>query len=359
MKLKLIFPALLISLSSLSQQDNTCETSESDPVLDLNSITKCVIEKDKDKKKGKKVSFEVTSRKRVKRKRNMATSAGLSSGYQQKVTQVKQKTSLINNLSLKKESKNGVVSFYKADQIPLFKDCEQEALLTQEKCFRRLMSHHIQTNFQYPAEAYNAGVQGRVMVNFIIDKKGNTVINNTLFPYKGELLREEAKRIVDELPKFIPGKHLGTPIDVQYSLQIKFKIPGVERTNIRPKTKVKTGKIFTFAEVTQIPSFPKCKEDNNLTTDCFIEQLQKHVQENFAYPVDAINADIQGTVNVSFIINSFGQIVNLKAKGPENGEILEVAAKRLIEKLPDFKPALKDNVTVDVSYEFPIRFTLN
>lgn len=360
-KLLLVVPSLLFAITSFSQQRESCETAESDPVLDLNSITKCVVEKGKDKKSKKKVSFEVSSRKRVvRRKRSVATSTGIGNGFTQKISAVKKKTNLVNSLSLSKDTKNGVVSFHKVDQIPLFDDCKNVSLLGQEKCFRKQMSYHIQQNFQYPPEAYKKGTQGRVLVNFTIDKGGNTKINNILFPYQGEQLREEAKRIVKKLPQFIPGKHLGSNIGVQYSLQIKFKIPGVKRTNIRPKVnKVSNEKTYTFDELENVPVFETCQQTSDSSSDCFIKQLEKHVQENFAYPLDAINADIQGTVAISFVINKQGKVVDIKTKGPDNGEILEAAAQRLIEKLPNFKPALKDNVPVNTKYEFPIHFKLN
>ena len=361
LKTKFLFPLALtvLSFSAYSQQAETCETPSSDPVLDLNSITKCTIEKD-DTKKTKKVSFEVSSRKRVRRKRDLAKSA-VTGGYQQTVSEVKKKTNLITDLSLEDESKNGIVSFHSVDQIPLFDKCEDTPYLEQEACFRKLMSHHIQVNFQYPKKAYKEGIQGRVMVNFIIDKEGNTKITDVLYPYNGELLKEEVERIINKLPQFVSGKHLGRAIDVQYTQQIKFKIPGVKRTNIRPKKvdEIDNDKSYTFEELKEVPLFEECEKQNDSSSDCFITELQKHVQENFAYPVDAINADIEGTVNVSFVISNKGRIVNIRTKGPDDAKILEVAAEQLIRKLPKFKPALKDDVPVHTIYEFPISFKLN
>ncbi len=361
MKTRFIIPIAVIALTfgAHAQKAETCETPSVDPVLDLNSITKCTVEKD-DKKNTKKVSFEVSSRKRVRRKRDLATNA-VTGGYQQTVSEVKKKTNLLTDLSLDEESVNGIVSFHNVDQIPLFDKCENTPFLEQEACFRKQMSHHIQVNFQYPKKAYKAGIQGRVMVNFLIDKEGNTKITNILSPYKGELLKAEVERIIGKLPKFIPGKHLGRPINVQYTQQIKFKIPGIKRTNIRPKKvdEIDNDKSYTFEELEEVPLFEACANEGDSSSDCFITELQKHVQENFAYPVDAINADIQGTVNISFVISNKGRIVNIRTKGPENGKILEVAAEQLIRKLPKFRPAMKDDVPVHTVYQFPINFKLN
>jgi TonB family protein len=361
LKTKTLIPLAVIAMSftAYSQQAKTCETPTNEPVLDLNSITKCTIEKD-DKKNTKKVSFEVSSRKRVVRKRDLASNA-LSSGYQQTVSQVKKKTNLITDLSLKEDSKNGIVSFHAVDEIPLFKKCKNTPFLEQEACFRKQMSHHIQVNFQYPKKAYKEGTQGRVMVNFLINKEGNTEITNILYPYKGELLKQEVERIIGKLPKFIPGKHMGKAMNVQYTQQIKFKIPGVKRTNIRPKKvdEIDNNKSYTFEELKEVPLFEECEKQNDSSSDCFITELQKHVQENFAYPVDAINADIEGTVNISFVISNKGRIVNIRTKGPDNAKILEVAAEQLIRKLPKFRPAVKDDVPVHTIYQFPITFKLN
>ncbi len=358
--LKTIFPLLvLLTTTIFAQNSNTCYTSEDEPTLDLNSITKCTIEKNNGKdKKNKKVSFQVSSRRRVKRKKDLVK--GINSNFSKKISNVKKNTQIVNSLNIEGVDERGVISFFKVDEIPLFDSCEDVAIAKQNKCFSSQINKHVSDNLVYPKNSYRKRIQGRVLVNFIINKEGNVEITNTLFPYKGEELRDEANRIVKKLPRFIPGKQSGVKVNVQYSLKMKFNIPGVKRSNIRKEVKnVELDKVYAFDELEKVPTFKNCSSESGNAFDCFATELKKHVVANFAYPTDAIDNNIEGIVYVSFVISTKGEIVNLRAKGPKDGAILEKAAKRLIEKLPKLKPGLKDGKKVDAKYEFPIEFFLN
>lgn len=356
-KLLFVFAAIFCCNIFAQSTAETCESDNSDPLLDLNSITKCIV-KDGENDKEKKVTFQVKSRKRVKRKRDVASGV-IGNSYDQKISSVKKNTNIVNSLSLKDVEKSGAVSFYKIDEIPLFKDCAKVPFSKQQACFKKQINHHVKMNLEYPKRSYKEGIQGRVLVNFIIDKQGKVNIMNTLFPYLGEELRDEAQRIINKLPTFIPGKHGGMKANVQYSLRVMFDIPGVEKTNIRKKIKnVDVKKTYAFSELDRIPSFKNCAKNDDNSSKCFIQELQNHVSENFAYPVEAIDNDVQGIVYVNFAISPKGKIVNLRTKGPENGLILEIAAKRLIEKLPTFEPGIKENTPVYTKFQFPIEFSL-
>lgn len=357
--MKTKFSALLLFFSSFfyAQQSQTCDTPENEPALDLNSITKCTIEKSNDKKKNKKVSFQVTSRRRIRRKKDLVK--GVNNNFSKKISEVKKKTQIVNSLTLEGTDVSNAISFFNVDEIPLFESCEDVAIMKQNKCFKNKITEHIKNNFQYPNSSYNKGIQGRVLVNFVIDKEGNSKITNTLFPYKGEELRDEANRIVNKLPKFIPGKQSGVKVNVQYTLKIMFDIPGVKKTNIRKKVNtIDLDEVYTFDELERTPTFKECFSNFDDSFDCFANELKKHVIKNFAYPVDALDNNIEGIVYVSFIINSEGDVVNIKAKGPKDGEVLEIAAKKLVEKLPKLKAGYRDYKRVNTKYQFPIEFSL-
>lgn len=75
---------------------------------------------------------------------------------------------------------------------------------------------------EYPEIARMAGIEGRVIVNFIIDEKGNTV-NPKILRGIGGGCDDEALRVVKML-KFAPGRQRGMPVKVNYTLPILFKI---------------------------------------------------------------------------------------------------------------------------------------
>lgn len=74
----------------------------------------------------------------------------------------------------------------------------------------------------YPEIAKNAGLQGRVIVQFIVTKQGGVEDPVVLKSVGGEL-DEEALRVVRET-KFTPGMQGGSPVSVRISLPILFKL---------------------------------------------------------------------------------------------------------------------------------------
>ncbi len=111
--------------------------------------------------------------------------------------------------------------------------------------------------------------------------------------------------------------------------------------------------------VDNIPSFKGClKAKKRDRLDCFNTEMIKHINKHFVYPSEAIRNQIQGEVWIRFIIDKNGYVRNVKAIGPDNAEILNEEAKRVVFKLPNFKPAKNNGETVSVKYGFPINFSL-
>lgn len=340
---------------SQSKSKETCDTPNGEPALDLNSITKCSVE-GKDAKT-KQISVEVTSRRRVIRKRDAVTGVNSSSSTSNKLAALKKKASLVGTLDLSSEEVVEKVPFNLVEEIPLFDDCESVAIYQQEKCFKSKIAEHVRKNFTYPQEAYEKSIQGRVLIQFVINKEGDVENLNIRGPYQGELLEAEAERIVRKLPKFKPGKHNGKLVKVKYGVPIAFKIPGKKPSNVKVAKSVEaSAKIFRFNEVESIPVFKKCSSDNSV--DCFNNQMNKHIRKYFAYPQEAVDANIEGKVNAYFVIDANGDVADVKARGPKGGKVLEAATIQLIEKLPRMKPAMKGGKAVNVKYAFPINFRL-
>ena len=93
-------------------------------------------------------------------------------------------------------------------------------------CFRggdvKLMEY-LKKNLNYPQEAIDAGVEGKVFVEFCIEKDG-TVCDAKVLRGIGYGCDEEALRVVGLMPKWKPGKQRGRAIRVRYTLPINFKL---------------------------------------------------------------------------------------------------------------------------------------
>lgn len=117
------------------------------------------------------------------------------------------------------ENHSELIDFKNVHQIPQFKTCSKE---NTNDCFYEEMSNHIKKHFRYPTKAIKKDIQGDLLVQFIINKEG--LIKEILIsgPDGTNLLKEEAKRIVEKLPKFIPAKHNGKTVEVRYELPMNF-----------------------------------------------------------------------------------------------------------------------------------------
>lgn len=80
----------------------------------------------------------------------------------------------------------------------------------------------VHSNIVYPPLALQAGIEGRVIVQFIIDKNGQ-VLHPTVIRGIGGGCDEEAVRAVLKA-KFQPGLQRGRPVAVRYTLPITFRI---------------------------------------------------------------------------------------------------------------------------------------
>ena len=81
----------------------------------------------------------------------------------------------------------------------------------------------IESNINFPANAAEKRIQGRVVVKFVVKKDGN-VGEVIVLRGKDPDLDKEAVRVVKSLPKFIPGKMNGQPVAVWYTVPVNFKL---------------------------------------------------------------------------------------------------------------------------------------
>lgn len=114
------------------------------------------------------------------------------------------------------------VPFSVIENIPIFPGCEKGTKKEQKSCFQMMIQNHIRDNFRYPEMAHEMGIHGKVHVQFVIEKNGAIGKIRSRGPDK--LLEEEAERIISLLPRMIPGKQRGRPVNVPYSIPISFKI---------------------------------------------------------------------------------------------------------------------------------------
>ena len=80
-------------------------------------------------------------------------------------------------------------------------------------------------NVMYPAEAEKAGVQGRVIVSFVVEKDGS-ISNAKTVKAIHPALDAEALRVINSMPKWMPGKQNGESTRVKYVVPVTFRLQG-------------------------------------------------------------------------------------------------------------------------------------
>lgn len=89
------------------------------------------------------------------------------------------------------------------------------------------MYQFLAQNITYPAAAMNAGVQGRVVLQFVVEKDGS-IGEVKVVRSVDEQLDKEAVRIVRRMPRFIPGKMNGQAVRVWFTLPVNFRLQGAK-----------------------------------------------------------------------------------------------------------------------------------
>ena len=85
------------------------------------------------------------------------------------------------------------------------------------------MMKYIEQNMRYPEEAKKAGTQGRVVVQFLVNKNG-AISDVSVLRSVDRLLDAEAVRLVRSMPKWKPGMQKGKAVTVKYTVLLSFKL---------------------------------------------------------------------------------------------------------------------------------------
>lgn len=120
------------------------------------------------------------------------------------------------------------------DVVPYY-DCDQRPLFLNSADPRQFMEKWVYQMLKYPAEAIRDGIQGRVMVNFIIDKSGK-VTDVTVVKGVSEELDREAVKVISASPQWKAGRVNGQKVRTSMTVPVEFKL---ERKGSKPDFGIK------------------------------------------------------------------------------------------------------------------------
>ena len=101
--------------------------------------------------------------------------------------------------------------FTYVEQMPVFPGGEQA------------LQRYILDHFKYPQVSLEDGVQGTIMVRFVVKENG-TVGEVQILKGLDSYCDKEAKRVISNLPRFTPGRQQGKPVKVWYQIPVRLTI---------------------------------------------------------------------------------------------------------------------------------------
>lgn len=207
----------------------------------------------------------------------------------------------------------------------------------------------LHNEMEYPREAWDKGIEGKAIVQFVVTKEGKTK-NLKVIRGLGGGVDEEAKRLIKEA-SFTPGKQRGEPVNVRMSMSITFDKSEYERSPDEKNADEPT---------------PQPQESQEEESDDFfiaVEDMPElkgglgYLQKKLEYPEMARKAGIEGRVIVQFIVNKQGEVENPRIiRGIGGG--CDKEAMRVLKEEAEFEPGRQRGEPVRVQYSLPLTFQL-
>lgn len=128
-----------------------------------------------------------------------------------------------------KASEPDDVPFRVVEQMPRFPGCEDLAGTNVDKhaCATQKLLEFIYKNIRYPVVARDNGIEGTVVVTFVVEKDGK-LTDAVILRDIGGGCGTEALRVVNLMNekglKWTPGKQIGRPVRVQFNLPVKYRL---------------------------------------------------------------------------------------------------------------------------------------
>lgn len=109
------------------------------------------------------------------------------------------------------------------DEVVSFFDCDQRPIFLHSSDPKDFLQKWVYQYLKYPADAVRDGIQGRVMVGFVIEKDGS-VTDVHVVKGVSEELDAEALRVVGASPKWKPGRVNGNRVRTSLTIPVEFKL---------------------------------------------------------------------------------------------------------------------------------------
>lgn len=190
----------------------------------------------------------------------------------------------------------GDTTLYKlAEEMPRFPGCEKldTTIEVKNQCAQRSLLNFIYQNIQYPYEAREKGVEGTVVIGFVVEKDGS-ITQPKIVKDIGEGCGAEALRVVNLMLQYkvrwSPGKNKQQPIRVAFNLPVRFKLEEAP-----PFTMVSGDSVWTVF-------------DTPLSYMGGDTALQNYLNKALKYPKSFADSCRIGSIDVQLLVRPNGNV---------------------------------------------------
>jgi TonB family protein len=212
----------------------------------------------------------------------------------------------------------------------------------------------IKEELVYPQKAEDAKVEGTVILSFTVESDGS-VANLDVEQAVSPELDQEAKRIFRHF-LWDPAENRGMKLAEEQTMEFPFKVSKYERcAKQRGYDEIK----YPFIPVDTSMKVYEVKQLDERAKPIYDEKgmdFSKFISKNLAYPDAALKQNIQGTVEIFFVVEPSGRVSNIKILKPVGAGCSQEAI-RLIKML-SWMPGIKNDMAVRTKLIVSISFNL-
>lgn len=192
---------------------------------------------------------------------------------------------------------------------------------------------YLQANVKYPPQAIRDSVQGRVVVQMLIDSLGYVGDVKVVRSVR-EDLDQEAVRVVKSLPRFSPGRQFGKSVNVRYTLPVTFTLKDSDAPDMTEKVEPK-------------PEFP----GGNAA-------LRQYLNNHVNFQPELLKSWYRGWVDVEILVDLKGRVDAVKVEESFD-EGLDCEVIRILQTLPRFIPCRENRVPVSKWVKYTVFYSRN
>lgn len=212
-----------------------------------------------------------------------------------------------------------------AEQMPFFPGCTDTIVQQKRLCSNQTLIHFITDNLIYPETAKGFGIEGTVLVKFVLNESGyltkSEIVNDI-----GGGCGEAALNVLSRMPQWEPAMDNGTSVKVELTLPIHFSLAN-ETPNISENYHLAWGNIHAN-KVTKAQLVQNLKEilyvrdelGNHLLIDELVFSFSKKNKEIAAKSRGEITAELSKVIEKS----KKGGELNIRASVQDKGQFFYV-----------------------------------